>query len=235
MFARILLAVVGPTLLPRRRSASSAHKSANMAKVGIVGSVTRITDSSQATVNTYRYDGWGRATTESGTLANPFRFTGRERDSGTPLYYYRARTYDSDTGRFTSKDPAGMVDGPNLYNYGGGNPVGRVDPSGRWFEGCSGWECRASPGSPPPATGGGPRPGPSPGLCASKWVGVGAAFIVLLLTLIFGFAAIQTEQAALPVLVVMTGFGIGGALVDMTADLVAGNLGGVLGILGDVF
>ncbi len=116
------------------------------------GSVTRLTDSAQASVNTYRYDAWGRATTESETVSSPFRFTGREKDSGTPLYYYRARTYDSDTGRFTSKDPAGMVDGPNLYNYGGGNAVSRVDPSGRWFEGCSGWECRASPGSSPPGT-----------------------------------------------------------------------------------
>ncbi len=87
-----------------------------------------------------------------------YRFTGREKNSGTSLYYYRARTYDPDTGQFTGKDPSGMVDGPNLYAYAGGNPVNRVDPSGRHFEGCSGWECRAGHdhpvgGSAPPGSG----------------------------------------------------------------------------------
>ncbi len=80
---------------------------------------------------------------------------GREKDAGNPLYYNRARMYDPDNGRFTGKDPAGMVDGTNLYAYAGGNPVGRTDPSGRWFEGCVGWECRASPGSPPSGGSGG--------------------------------------------------------------------------------
>ncbi len=119
-----------------------------------LGSVTRITDANRNTVTTYRYDGWGRATTESGTLPNPFRFTGREKNSCTSLYYYRAWTYDPDRGRFAGKDPAGMVDGPNLYAYAGGNPVGRTDPSGRWFEGCQGWECRYGP-DPPPSGGSG--------------------------------------------------------------------------------
>ncbi len=92
-----------------------------------LGSVTRITDANRNTVTTYRYDGWGRATTESGTLPNPFRFTGREKNSCTSLYYYRAWTYDPDRGRFAGKDPAGMVDGPNLYAYVGKNPARFLD------------------------------------------------------------------------------------------------------------
>lgn len=31
---------------------------------------------------------------------------------------------------FISEDPAGFVDGPNLYAYVGGNPIMAVDPSG---------------------------------------------------------------------------------------------------------
>jgi GH24 family phage-related lysozyme (muramidase) len=35
-------------------------------------------------------------------------------------------------GRWTSADPAGMVDGPGLYTYVRGNPLMRVDPLGLW-------------------------------------------------------------------------------------------------------
>jgi len=95
-----------------------------------LGSVTRLTDASQATVRSYRYDAWGQTTSESGTLSNPYRFTARERDTSSDLYYFRARFYDPSVGRFLSKDPAGMVDGTNLYAYVGDNPVNRVDPTG---------------------------------------------------------------------------------------------------------
>ncbi len=51
---------------------------------------------------------------------------------------YRATYYDPITGRFLSRDPAGMVDGPNVYAYVGNNPVSSRDPSG--LHGCSWWE-----------------------------------------------------------------------------------------------
>jgi RHS repeat-associated protein len=48
-------------------------------------------------------------------------------------YYYRARYYDSSTGRFLSEDPAGFVgSGLNLYPYVHGNPASLSDPSGLW-------------------------------------------------------------------------------------------------------
>ncbi len=40
----------------------------------------------------------------TGTLNNPFSYTGREFDSETGLYYYRARYYDPSAGRFLSED-----------------------------------------------------------------------------------------------------------------------------------
>jgi RHS repeat-associated protein len=117
-----------------------------------LGSVTRLTDAGQASAGTYRYDGWGGTTTESGTVSNPFRFTGREKLSGSPLYHYRARTYDPDVGRFLSKDPSGMADGPNAYAYVGNNPVNWIDPSG--LRGCKGRGCGS--GGPPAGGGNGP-------------------------------------------------------------------------------
>lgn len=47
------------------------------------------------------------------------------------LYYHGARYYAPWLSRWTAADPAGMVDGPNLYQYVRGNPVRLVDPDGR--------------------------------------------------------------------------------------------------------
>ena len=65
---------------------------------------------------------------------NPHQYTGRQYDAESGLYHYRARAYSPDIGRFMQQDPAGMVDGPNLYAYVGNNPVNRRDPSGMWLE-----------------------------------------------------------------------------------------------------
>lgn len=62
--------------------------------------------------------------------AKRYRYTGKERDDETGLYYHGARYYACWLGRWTSADPAGMVDGPNLYAYGSANPVRFTDPSG---------------------------------------------------------------------------------------------------------
>jgi RHS repeat-associated protein len=70
---------------------------------------------------------------------NPYRFTGRRLDfdfrdaQGHPLltlYDYRAREYDALHGRFLQRDPAGYVDGMNLYEAFASNPLRYVDPFG---------------------------------------------------------------------------------------------------------
>ncbi len=59
-----------------------------------------------------------------------YRYTGKERDEETGFYYHGARDYAPWLGRWTSCDPAGMVDGANLYSTFAGNPVSFVDPTG---------------------------------------------------------------------------------------------------------
>lgn len=59
-----------------------------------------------------------------------YRFTGKERDEETGLACHGARYYAPWLGRWTSPDPAGLVDGPNLYAYASSNPVVFVDPEG---------------------------------------------------------------------------------------------------------
>jgi RHS repeat-associated protein len=59
-----------------------------------------------------------------------YRYVGKERDEETGLYYYGARYYACWLGRWASADPAGTVDGTNLYLYVRANPVGGVDANG---------------------------------------------------------------------------------------------------------
>jgi len=70
-------------------------------------------------------------TASTGSLVNPFRYTAREADTETGLYYYRARYYDSNVGRFLSEDPIGFNGGLDFYTYVANSPLNFVDPSGQ--------------------------------------------------------------------------------------------------------
>ncbi|HET6478871.1 MAG TPA: RHS repeat-associated core domain-containing protein [Actinoplanes sp.] len=59
-----------------------------------------------------------------------YRYTGKERDEETGLYYHGARYYAPWLGRWTSADPAGLVDGSSLYEYVRGSPTRLSDPNG---------------------------------------------------------------------------------------------------------
>lgn len=59
-----------------------------------------------------------------------YRFSGKERDEETGLYYFGTRYYAAWLGRWASSDPAGFVDGLNLFAYCRNNSVGRVDTGG---------------------------------------------------------------------------------------------------------
>jgi RHS repeat-associated protein len=59
-----------------------------------------------------------------------YRFVGKERDEENGLYYHGARYSAPWLGRWTSADPAGLVDGPNLYAYCSDNPIVHSDRSG---------------------------------------------------------------------------------------------------------
>jgi RHS repeat-associated protein len=60
-----------------------------------------------------------------------YRYTGKEKDEESGLYYMLARYYSGWLGRWAAADPAGLVDGMNLYMYCRGNPVILLDPEGR--------------------------------------------------------------------------------------------------------
>ncbi len=99
-----------------------------------LGSIRLLTDHQGQVAAGYDYDAFGKHTTSQGAPPNPFTFTGREWDGATGLYYYRARYYAPDLGRFLSTDPLPpRLQEPldlNAYAYVRNNPLGFVDPLG---------------------------------------------------------------------------------------------------------
>jgi RHS repeat-associated protein len=97
-----------------------------------LGTVRNISDSSGTLIDTIIYDSYGNVTSETNaTNGDRFKFTGREYDSSTGLYYYRARYYDPAVGRFMRQDPMGFAAGDaNLYRYVANGPLLHSDPTG---------------------------------------------------------------------------------------------------------
>ncbi len=104
------------------------------------GSIRAITDSVGALVESYEYTPYGLMrvfdsqgidiTATGSTIGNPFGYTGRRLDAESGLWYYRNRMYSASLGRFLQRDPAGYVDGLNLYAYVLNNPLRYTDPYG---------------------------------------------------------------------------------------------------------
>ena len=66
-----------------------------------------------------------------------YRYTGKERDEESGLYYHGARYLAGWLGKWVSFDPIGLEGGINLHVYTGDNPVNRTDPTGTDWEWCN--------------------------------------------------------------------------------------------------
>lgn len=100
-----------------------------------LGSAVLETDAAGAVISYEEYHPFGTSAYRSGKPGvnmslKRYRFSGKERDDETGLYYFGARYYPPWLGRWLNPDPAGFVSGFNLYRYCSNDPVGRSDPNG---------------------------------------------------------------------------------------------------------
>jgi RHS repeat-associated protein len=97
-----------------------------------LGSTRLITDENGDVLTTVEYNPFGEDTITG--EKESFSYTGKEKDS-SGLYYYGARYYDPEIGRFISRDPVrGRKITPqtlNPYSYCLNNPLKYIDPDGR--------------------------------------------------------------------------------------------------------
>jgi RHS repeat-associated protein len=103
-----------------------------------LGSVADVTGSTGTALSWAEYYPYGvlrqAGADHSAPAVDPFRFTGKQLDATTGLYYLRARQYDPATGRFLGKDPVSPpITDPyvSTYAYARNNPARVTDPSGR--------------------------------------------------------------------------------------------------------
>lgn len=93
-------------------------------------------DSAAAIISYEEYYPYGSTSFQTGRSAaevslRRYRYTGRERDTETGLYYHGARYYAPWLGRWTACDPIGLADSMGLFTYARDNPIRLIDPAGR--------------------------------------------------------------------------------------------------------
>jgi RHS repeat-associated protein len=97
------------------------------------GNITALINGDENIVARYRYDAFGKLLGEWGTNANAntYRFSSKEYDSTSGLYYYDFRFYEPNFQRWLNHDPIQERGGINLYGFVGNNPVSSYDSDGR--------------------------------------------------------------------------------------------------------
>ncbi len=104
--------------------------------------VTALVDTNGNVLERYLYSPYGEITVLDADFSsdadgvsdydNTTLYTGREFDPTTGLFYYRARYYHAELGKFIHRDPIGYNahKRSNLYGYCGSMPVRYYDPAG---------------------------------------------------------------------------------------------------------
>ncbi len=94
-----------------------------------LGSSNVVVSGDGAWINREEYTPYGE--TSFGSFARKrYRFTGKERDEESGLYYHGARYYAPWLARWVSCDPVGIASSSNSYRFGSGNPLRFIDPQG---------------------------------------------------------------------------------------------------------
>lgn len=101
-----------------------------------LGSASLELDDQAKIISYEEYTPYGSTSYQAGRSAaemslKRYRYTGKERDDETGLYYHGARYYAAWLGRWAAADPAELVDGVNVFSYVTNRPTTLNDPTGR--------------------------------------------------------------------------------------------------------
>ncbi|MEG3928593.1 putative Ig domain-containing protein [Microcoleus sp. T3_D1] len=103
-----------------------------------LGSTRALTNGAGNAIDTYTYDAYGNLIGRTGNTVNNYLYAGEQYDPNLGDYYLRARYYDTETGRFSGRDPfEGLLTEPlslAKYPYVHGNPVNATDPTGLFID-----------------------------------------------------------------------------------------------------
>ena len=90
-----------------------------------------------------RYSAFGETRYSSGVTPTDYRYTGQLQQADVNLYYYNARWYDAELGRFIQADTivpgAGNSKSYDRFTYVNNNPVRYTDPSGHCYADSGAW------------------------------------------------------------------------------------------------
>ena len=125
----------GPTVLIAKRTTINQEANTYFYHTDHLGSVRSVTDSSKNIIAASTYHLFGEIEVEEGS--EKYLYNGKEKDT-TGLYYYGARYYDPQIGRFITRDlrigKKKNSQSLNRYSYCTNNPLKYVDPAGLSFE-----------------------------------------------------------------------------------------------------
>jgi RHS repeat-associated protein len=104
-----------------------------------LGSVSAVARADGSLLSKTFYHPWGTTRYSQGTTPTDYAFTGQMKEGD--IYFYNARWYDPQLGRFMQADaivpPTQGIQGFDRYAYVNNNPLRFTDPSGMWF--CGDW------------------------------------------------------------------------------------------------
>ena len=93
------------------------------------GNVTCLIYANGSLAAKYLYDPFGNTLAQYGSLAvvNNYRFSSKEWNANSGLYYYLYRFYDPNLQRWVNRDPIQEWSGINLFNFVANQPLNLVD------------------------------------------------------------------------------------------------------------
>lgn len=110
------------------------------------GNIIALVDTeSESLVECYRYTAFGEEQIYNSNgdplvkALSPWRFSSKRIDPETGWTFFGRRYYDSEVGKWTTPDPLGFQDGPNLYCFVFNRPMKYIDPDGRWSYDYESW------------------------------------------------------------------------------------------------